>query len=273
MRLIGDVDSHVGLGPNDHLCWTYDDQAEYHLAATEFLAEGLDAGMRAVYVGSGPAEELHQHLGGIHDLPARLASGSVRVLSADELYGAGQPVDPDEVISRYAAATEEALADGYRGLRATADVTDAVRTAEQQDAFARYEFLIDRYIAAHPLSAMCAYRSALGASVRRFAALHPAAPAGLTRMRVFGCEDGAVGLAGEAELTSLDDLQRALEQVPSAGQDGLVIDLSRVTFADHRALLALSAFARNSRVPIAFRSVPAIARRVAALLGIELSRR
>ena len=153
-------------------------------------------------------------------------------------------MDPSEVIRRYAAETEAALADGYRGLRASADVTDIVRTAEQQAAFCRYEFLIDRYLSQHPLSAMCAYRTELGDAVQRFACLHPAATGGLTSFHVYACDDGAVGLAGEAELSCLPELERAVEHLSLAAIDRtVVVDLSRLTFVDHRALLALAAFA------------------------------
>ena len=154
---------------------------------------------------------------------------------------------------------------------ASSDVTDIVRTAEQQDAFCRYEFLIDRYISRHPLSAMCAYRTELGtAAVQRFAALHPAASAGLTPFHVFACDDGAVGIAGEIELASLPELERTLQHLSLAAVDGKVaLDLSRVEFVDHRALLALAAFAERSDAPVTFRALPAIAGRIASLLGIE----
>ena len=96
----------------------------------------------------------------------------------EEIYGAGGPVDPAEVIKRYAAATQEALADGYQGLRISADMTDLVCTPAQQGAFARCEFLLERYSSRHPLSAMCEYRRELGDAVTQFACMHAAVPPG-----------------------------------------------------------------------------------------------
>jgi anti-anti-sigma regulatory factor len=269
-RVVGPVDSHLGFGLHDHFCWVPEDQADYRARLAEFLAEGLGHGLRVVYVGSGTAEGLREHLSGIGDVGALLARDAMRIVSVDEVYGSGTPVDPAEVIRRFAAETDEALADGYRGLRASADVTDVVRTAEQQDAFCRYEFLIDRYLSRHPLSGMCAYSAELGvAAVQRFAALHPAASAGLTPFHVFACHDGAVGLAGEIELAWLPELERALEHLSLAAVDGkVIVDLSRVEFVDHQALLALAAFAERSEAPVTFSALPAIARRIASLLGI-----
>jgi hypothetical protein len=270
-RVIGPVDSHLGFGLHDHICWAPEDQADYRARLAEFLAEGMGHGLRVVYVSSGTAEGLRADLSGLGDVGGLLARDAMRIVSVDEVYGSVTPVDPAAVVQRFAAETDEALADGYRGLRASADVTDIVRTVEQQDAFCRYEFLIDRYLSRHPLSAMCAYRAELGAvAVPRFASLHPAAMAGLTPFHVFACDDGAVGLAGDIELSCLPEFERTLQHLSLAAADGMVaLDLSRVEFADHRALLALATFAERSDSPVTFRALPAIAQRIASLLGIE----
>jgi hypothetical protein len=110
----------------------------------------------------------------------------------------------------------------------------------------------------------------LGDVAQRLACLHPIATAGLTTFHVYACDDGAVGLAGEIELSCMTELERAVEYAGLAAIDGaVVVDLSRLTFADHRALLALAAFAERADVAVAFRAVPAIALRVAGLLHID----
>ena len=148
------------------------------------------------YLGSEDAGELRELVGGVADTGTLVSGEAVRVISLEEFYGTGEPVDPAAVIKRYDAATQEALADGYRGLRVGADVTDLVRAPDQHDAFARCEVLLERYTSRHPLSAMCGYRRELGDAVTQFACLHAAAPAGLTPFQVFACDDGAVGLLG-----------------------------------------------------------------------------
>ena len=50
---------------------------------------------------------------------------------------------------------------------------------QEQDACARYEFLVDRYMASHPLSALCGYGLDLGnETVTEFASLHTAGSSG-----------------------------------------------------------------------------------------------
>src|SRR5262249_10846263 len=189
---IGPVESHRGFGLQDHLCWVHGDPWDYRPRLTEFFREGLERGLQVAYLGAGNAGELREQLGRFADLGPLLAHEAVQVISFEEIFGAGEPVDPAEVIKKFAAATQEALAEGYRGLRVSADVTDLVRAPEQQDAIARCEFLLERYSSRHPLSAMCGYRLELGDAVTQFACMHAAVPAGLTPFQVFACDDGAV---------------------------------------------------------------------------------
>ena len=270
MRMIGPVESYRGLGVQDHLCWVHGDRGDYRPGLSEFFRDGLGRGLRVAYLGPGNAGELRDLLGGVVDTGTLVSGEAVRVIFFEEFYGAGEPVDPSAVIKRYDAATQEALADGYRGLRVGADVTDLVRAPEQRDAFARCEFLLERYSARHPLSAMCGYRRDLGDAVTQFACLHAAAPAGVTPFQVFACGDGAVGLFGEFDQACQGAFDRALRRIQPAPDDpGLIFDMSAVRFMDHHALLSLDSYAKACQIPVVARSVPPIVHRVARALGLE----
>jgi anti-anti-sigma regulatory factor len=269
MRMIGPVESHRGFGLQDHLCWVHGGSWDYRPRLTDFFCEGLGRGLQVAYVGPGNAEQLRQHLDRVVDAGPLLTSQAVRVISLEEIYGAGEPVDPAEVIKNYAAATQQALASGYRGLRVSADVTDLVRAPEQQDALARCEFLLERYSSRHPLSAMCEYRVELGDAVMQFACMHAAVPAGLTPFQVFACDDGAVGLLGEFDMECQIGFERALQRIrPGPGDSQLIFDMSAVRFMDHRALLSLDSYAEACPVPVVVRSMPPIVRRVARVLRL-----
>ena len=270
VRMIGPVGSHREWGLRDHLCWVHGERGDYRPRLGEFFRDGLKRGLRVAYLGSGDAGELRELLGRVAKAGPLRSGGAVRVISFEEFYGAGEPVDPAAVIKRYDAATQEALADGYRGLRVSADVTALVRAPERQDAFAQCEFLLERYSSRHPLSAMCGYRHELGDAVTQFACLHAAAPAGLTPFQVFACDDGAVGLLGEFDQACQVAFERALRRIqPAAGDPRLVFDLSAVRFMDHHALLSLDSYAEACPVPVVVRSVPLLVRRVARALGVE----
>ena len=270
MRMIGPVGSYRELGLQDHVCWVHGDRGDYRPRLGEFFRDGLERGLRVAYLGSGDAGELGELLGRVAETGPLWSGGAVRVISFEEFYGAGERVDPVAVIKRYDTATQEALADGYQGLRVSADVTDLVRAPERQEAFAQCEFLLERYSSRHPLSAMCGYRRELGDAVTQFACLHAAVPAGLTPFQVFACDDGAVGLLGEVDQACQGAFERALRRIqPAPGDPQLIFDMSQVRFMDHYALLSLDSYAEACPVPVVVRSVPPIVRRAARVLGLK----
>ena len=267
--MIGPVGSYRELGVQDHLCWVHGDRRDYRPRLSDFFRDGLERGLRVAYLGSEDAGELRELLGRVVDTGPLLSREAVRVISFEEIYGAAEPVDPDAVIKRYDAATQEALADGYHGLRVSADVTDLVRAPERRDAFARCEFLLERYSSRHPLSAMCGYRRELGDAVTQFACMHAAVSAGLTPFQVFACDDGAVGLLGEFDQACQGAFARALQHIePAPGDPELIFDMSAVGFMDHHALLTLDSYAEACQVPVFVRSVPPVVGRVARALGL-----
>ncbi|GAA1300951.1 MEDS domain-containing protein [Saccharothrix xinjiangensis] len=265
MRTSGVLHATRGLGLHDHICWPYDDPAEFRRRAVEFLADGLALGQRCWYVSEGPTEELLSH---VAELGAALDSGALRVVSIDDTYGDGGAVTPAEQVATYAAATRAALADGFSGLRVAAEATPMVRGDEALDAFCRYEHLVDRYMAGEPFAAMCAYdRTELPASaIGQLACLHPASGTGGSPFRLYAVPHARVALDGELDLESRDDFTRALDRADlRAGGGPVVVDGSSLEFIDHHALFALSRAADGDVVLRTRRSAPA---RLAALVGV-----
>jgi anti-anti-sigma regulatory factor len=234
----------------------------------EFFAEGLREGLRVAYVGPDGLAAARADLAGIADLDRLLAAGAVHVLRTPDVYGTGAPVDPDRVVAFCAAATEQALADGFRGLRVSADATELIRTPAHRDAFARYEFLVDRYMADHPLSGLCGFREDLGDdALAEFRLMHSPGPSGEPTSRVFGCGDGAIGLAGEFDPSGVAALGRLLPRLRTVdGAGPVVVDLAEVEYVDHRLLRSLSELARTSGVRLSLRSPPPFTARLLDLL-------
>ena len=107
-------------------------------------------------------------------------------------------MNPERVAASMMAATEQALADGFGGLAVSGDATEQVRTPVQRDAFARYEFL-DRYMASHPLSALCGYGLELGNdTVTEFAMLHAPGPSNERRSQ---CSAAPTGRSASPAIT------------------------------------------------------------------------
>src|SRR3954451_9986021 len=129
------------------------------------------------------------------------------------------------------------------------DATELVRTPAKRNAFARYEFLVDRYMASHPLSALCGYGLELGNdTVTEFALLHAPGPSNEAPYQVFACPDGVIGLAGEFDPVGVAALGRVLPRLQTTDGGTLIIDMAGVKYVDHRLLLTLEDYARGNGV-------------------------
>ncbi|MDG6105854.1 MEDS domain-containing protein [Dactylosporangium aurantiacum] len=243
MRRAGVIDTAGGLGQHDHLCWVFDTRQDYRATVQRFLADGLAGGQRVVLVADWAGHDDLARLAGLAGPDSPPGAAQLRDVGA---YGGGSLTDPAAQVRTYAAMTEQAVADGFSGLRVAADVTPLVRSPEARAAFARYEFLADGYMARHPMSAMCGYdRAELGAAaVAELAGMHPLASPDATALRLFAADPGdtaaAAVLAGEIDIAGHAQLRAALSRVDLAPVGGTVsIDARQLTFIDHTALIAL----------------------------------
>ncbi len=267
-----------GSGPpppaRNHLCWGYDTPGEFFARARPFLAEGLAAGFQVWCVAPVARTELAEQLSVVDGFDEAVARGAAQVSSLSQFYPVGSVVDPAEQVATYAAATEAALAAGYRGLRVAADATNLVAHPAQLDSFAHYEPLIDRFMTAHPFQAMCAFdRSALGAdAVSRLACLHPRVeghPAPF-RLHTWARGGGQLALSGEVDLSTRELLPWALaHHTPDPASRELVIDATELRYLDHRGLIQLAEHAERHGVTAVLRTGSAGIVEVARLLELR----
>jgi anti-anti-sigma regulatory factor len=273
VSLSGEVVAEVSLGPHDHLCWAYDDSAVFRDRAVEFVTQAVAEGYRVFAVADD--EFARAHLAGFEAIQEAIRQGAVRIDSITQRYTAGGVIDAERQVEIYAEATESALAEGYTGLRAVADVTRLVRSPEQLDAFARYESLVDRYMADQPFSALCAYnRTELGEDViAQIACLHPKASAGATPFHLHAPRDGKAGeleLSGELDMVSREVFPLALDRADSrATESELVIDATGLRFLDHNSMLAISALAERREATIVLRTSGLMPARLIEVLGLR----
>jgi len=226
-------------GLHDHLCWTYASHDEFLDAAVTFLASGVAAGLRVMYVADSPARELREHVAPIGDVDRLCAAGTLILQPLPDVYGTDTAVVPEQQLAVYAAATDQALADGYTGLRAAADVTRLLANPADRAEFARWEHLADRYIVDHPLSGMCACdRRILGEdAVADVATEHPLvhAPPEVVPFRVFHGAERLLVLEGRVDQDGAPTLDRALSHLPDTDRT-VTLDLSAAELVGDHAL-------------------------------------
>lgn len=256
----------------NHVCCAYEDTTEFRDGAAAFLSEGVAAGHRAEYIASGDIDALRDEVASVPELTELLQRGDLVVRSLDDRYGAGDVIEPCAQVAAYDAATEDALALGYAGLRVVADATVLVRTAAQRHAIAQYEHLVDRYMTAHPFSALCAYdaRRVGPAVAAELSALHPRGTGWRTSFRWHGASVADVTLVGEVDLGAreLFDLVVA-RTMPLMARQRIVVDAEGLTFIDHRGMLLLEHHAEAVGAEIVLRTSAAIPHRLAALLDLR----
>ncbi|MFD0201929.1 MULTISPECIES: MEDS domain-containing protein [Saccharothrix] len=273
MRRSGIVLHTRDLGRHDHVCWSYDDRADVGLRVAEFLLDGLSRGQRVLYVGSGDAETLTDSVRGLDGIEAALASGAAQVAPLEPRYADGAVIDPQRQVEAYAEATEQAVAAGYRGLRVASEATPLVRSPAQLTAFLHYEHLVDRYMADHPFSALCAYdRTRLSEqALEQLASVHPSTnlPGVGFRLHASARPGHSAELSGEIDMFNRDVLVQVLERVRPQPRDGrVVLDGAGLTFIDHRGLMSLDEYARRRATTLVLRTAFPGAARIAGLLDL-----
>ncbi len=275
MRRHGPVDSVDGLGLHDHPCWAFDGPGDFQGAAVRFLADGRRLGQRLIYVGDGTEEKLHGDLDGLDDITPMIDAGALQIVPLAGAYSPGEPIEPVAQLAKYAAATDRALADGYSGLRVAAEVTPLVQEPTTWDAHIVWESLADRYMATRPLAALCCYdRTRLDRRlIADLSSVHPVARASadLPPFRVYANEDGLV-LEGEVDVFTIEALDRLLDLVMDG--DG-ALNLDRLRFADHHALLALARRRRaleERGARLRMKGSSPVVRRLSQVLSMDLSR-
>jgi anti-anti-sigma regulatory factor len=270
MRSFGEVETARDLGPTDHVCWTFDGYGAFRAAAVDFLSEGLALGLRVGLVAARHEDVLRADLGGLGDVDALVATGA---LSTVPLHGTYDEFvsDPTRQVDAYAEATEQALADGYAGLRVAADVTSLITGPREVDAFARYECLIDQYMRTHPFSALCGYDTALvGASAAAaIACVHPLRRRGGARYGLFAGPHDLM-LTGNVDASLDATFEPSVERLLAPLEAGPVrIDCAALDFVDHRGLAALDRAAAARQISVELVRPPWSTRRLVDILGFR----
>lgn len=269
----GAVRSAAGLVPFGHLGWGYRDRADFLDRAAEYLADGLAHNQRVEYVGDGSHHELLAELAAMPGIAERLGDGAIRVQPAWEFYGAepdSDIVDPQTAVAGWVAAVEQAIEDGYTGFRAVVDATAVTRKPEGREAFARFEFLIDRVMAAHPVSALCGYDlTELADGAAELICLHPFVNRHSAGFRCYAESGAGYALAGEIDASNDDVFSTVVGRTwESIGGDTVVIDAFDLEFIGHRQLAILDEQARAHGRKVIVRGAKDVLRQVVRLLEL-----
>jgi anti-anti-sigma factor len=270
----GDAASAVDrLAPGDHVCWIFDDDEQCRAAMARFVAAGLDAGQKVLYV-----TERLLPAAVIAGLAAQdaLAAGQLQVCTADELYLPDGRFDPARTIDALAAHVDRAARDGYAGLRVVADMAWARRDPPGVMHLARFEAQVNKLFLDVPVMA-CLYDRRLFevGLLRRAASAHPstslAEPAGGARspvLRLRRTGPASVRLAGEADAGNRLALSAVLGMLIEEVTDRPVrLDVSALSFLDAAAAGVLARAAAAAPAGLTLTGCGASVSRVLTMTG------
>lgn len=143
-----------------HQCLIYEGSPSEQLPAiASVLKKRLSEGYRCLYLHNpSMVAGLRSHLAALGmDVPAELKRGSL-LLSSELTLAQDGSFDPDLMLDGLEAALDQALADGFRGLFATGDMTFEFGPEHNFDKLVRYECKLEQLLQRRPeLAGICQY--------------------------------------------------------------------------------------------------------------------
>ena len=214
--------------------------------ATTALAEGAQRNEKLVFVADDPDVGRLQGIPGLDEL---LSGGQLEVQPVEAVYGGSGAFSHTAQLATFEAVLADALAAGYSGIRGVAENTSLATGGDAAfRRWLRWEQVTDRFQATSNVTGICYFDGRKLSSDRRadLAAIHPLHSVTVPPTPFSFVVDGdAVLVTGALDFWSEEQFQRLLRTAPDDAP--LTLDLSRVEFLDHRALLALNAAASPTR--------------------------
>jgi len=147
------------LRRGDHLCLIYHSAAEQTAALVPFLKLGIAAGDRCLFVGHGTSarrvERALQSAG--VDVDAECERGALLLLTQRESWLPNGRFDPGAMMDLLRQAEQQALDDGFSGLRATWNMGWILEGTPGADRLVEYEAHLNRFLAGSHTCALCRY--------------------------------------------------------------------------------------------------------------------
>ncbi|HSS49787.1 MAG TPA: MEDS domain-containing protein, partial [Thermoanaerobaculia bacterium] len=147
------------LQPGDHLCLIYRSAAEQTAALVSFYKAGLTAGERCFFVGHGvSARRLERALEGAGvAVDAERERGALVLLTRREDWLTAGRFDPGAMMDVLRQAEQQALDDGYAGLRASWNMAWVLDGTPCADRLLEYETHLGRFLPGSRTCALCRY--------------------------------------------------------------------------------------------------------------------
>jgi signal transduction histidine kinase/CheY-like chemotaxis protein len=156
----GDLERRiVRLRQGDHLCLIYDRAAERMAALVPFLKRGLAAGERCLYLADDTTTDLAEEalLSEGIDVDRERERGALVLLTRRDGFLRDGRFDPGAMTDLLRQAEQEALDDGFAGLRVASEMSWCLGHAPGSERFLEYEALLNRFLDGSRSIGLCQY--------------------------------------------------------------------------------------------------------------------
>jgi len=157
-----------------HMCLIYDDEDERRELIAKYVNAGLREGEKVSYFADTmPVDEARDWLAGKGvKMPE---DDQLTIASAEETYCPNGTFVPDEMIDGLGGLYQGSLDDGYAGVRASGEMSWALRGIPGSERLIEYENLLNVAFRTNPLIGLCQYdaRRFDGAVVLDVLKVHP----------------------------------------------------------------------------------------------------
>ena len=156
----GELERRIArLRQGDHLCLVYRSAAEQTAALVPYLKAGLAAGERCLFVGHGTSGRRLEHAlveAGV-DVQGECDRGALVFVTQRDNWLPGGRFDPGAMMDSLRQAEQQALDDGFSGLRATWNMGWVLEGTPGADRLIEYEAHLNRFLAGSRTCALCRY--------------------------------------------------------------------------------------------------------------------
>jgi DNA-binding CsgD family transcriptional regulator len=148
-----------GLVFGDHLCAIFETEEEYRFCITPFIRQGLERGEKVLYIVDAHTSEeiLHYLRDDEVETESYLENGQLIILASNEVYLREGSFDPDAMITLLRHETEQALNEGFSALRATGEMTWALKGLAGSGRLVEYEAKLNEFFPTSKCLAICQY--------------------------------------------------------------------------------------------------------------------
>lgn len=159
-----------------HICYIYDDDEERQTVVNAFVESGLKEEERVLYFVEDMEPEALRALLAENGIEIPLADDDrLTVEPADEVYCPDHRFVPERMLGTLRSAYTESLEHGFRGARATGEMSWALKGFPGSDRLIDYEAGINLVVREYPITAVCQYdvRRFDGATIFNVLNVHP----------------------------------------------------------------------------------------------------